>query len=74
MAIKRVTLRLLMDHPNFFVLKVMRNSIGLNLLFHRDTFLPVANSADPDKAALIRAARSESTLFAYRHIIYLILR
>ena len=36
-------------------------------------FNTFANGADPDQAALVRAAWSGSTLFAYGHMIYLTL-
>ena len=40
--------------------------ILVNLLPYRDAF---ANRADPDQAALLRAARSGPTLLAYENMI-----
>ena len=41
--------------------------------YHLETpFNTFANRAEPEFAALVRAAWPGSTLFAYRHMIYLI--
>ena len=45
----------------------------LTLYLIEMTFNTFANRADPDQAALVRAAWSGSTLFAYGNMIYLIL-
>ena len=46
---------------------------GLTLYLLETPFNPFTNRADPDQAALVRAAWSVSTLFAYGNMIYLIL-
>ena len=45
----------------------------LNLYLMETPINPFANRIDPDQAALVRAACSGSTLFAYGNVIYLIL-
>ena len=47
---------------------------GLTLYITETHFNTFANRTDPDQAALVRAACSGSTLFAYGNMIYLILR
>ena len=50
------------------------NKLILNPLLHIETpLITFANRADPDQAALVRAALSGSTLFAHGNMIYLIL-
>ena len=43
--------------------------MSLNPLPHRDVFNTFANRADPDQTALLRAACSGSTLFAFGNMV-----
>ena len=50
------------------------NNFLFSPLPHIETpLITFANRADPDQAALVRAAESGSTLFAHGNMIYLIL-
>ena len=54
--------------------KKSKAKFSLTLYLIETPFSPFANRADPDQAALVRAAWSGSTLFAYGNMIYLILQ
>ena len=58
---------------NIILAKPIENAILLIVYLIEMPFNAFANRADPDQAAIIRAAWSESTLFAYGNMIYLIL-
>ena len=47
----------------------MRKYFVLNPYLVEMTFNAIANTADPDQSALVRAAWSGSTLFAYGNMI-----
>ena len=55
------------DHIGIYT--VLDSNKTLKLYLIETPFNTFANRADPDHAALVRAARSESTLFAYENMI-----